>query len=138
MPKLARSKITVKRTTMRKIEHMTRKTGDHSVKVGLPKGSGSYPKTGVPVINVGLWHEFGTVRMPERSFLRSAIRENRSSYAKLNRFNLKKIQADKMSVKMALGRLGAEAQSDVVAKVNFIPLVDTGLLKQSITYKVVA
>ena len=130
------TKVQVDKRTLRKIDHMSKLKGKHGVKVGLPLGTGFYPKTGVAVIDVGLWHEFGTKTLPERSFLRSAISENHDSYKKLNRANLKLVQQRNLTMDQALGRLGAEAQADVVAKIDALPLVDTGLLKQSIKHVV--
>ena len=122
--------------------------------MGLPAGGANAYPDGTPVISVGVWNEFGTERIPERSFLRAGIREGTQGYKALNRVNLRLLQAGKKSAREAMGELGLLAQGDVQAKINDVseppnadstvaikgssnPLVDTGHLKQSITFEVV-
>lgn len=142
---------------------MRRAKGRHTVKVGLPKGVMDYPD-GTKVAMVGLWNEFGTHHswgtIPERSWMRSSIRDNRSKYMRLNRHHLLQIQRDAMRWKTALGRLGELASKDMVKQIeNFTtpanapstiaakarkstgsghpgPLEDTGHMKQVVTYEV--
>lgn len=135
------------------VKRLQKMRGQHHVKVGLPKGSNPYPD-GTDVIAVGVYNEFGTERIPERSFLRSGIANNRATYRKLNRGSLQKIRAEKLTIAQGLGRLGIQAQNDVqdqiveasappnhpatiAAKGSSNPLIDTGHLRQSITYEVV-
>ena len=60
------------------------------VKVGFPierKKTGE-PKEGnefVTVLDVAIWHEFGTVGLPERSFVRSSFDKNVSKYNQMTR-----------------------------------------------------
>jgi len=126
--------------------------GSGGVKVGVPAGGANPYPDGTDVIDVAVANEFGTETIPERSFLRSAIRENKGAYKKLNRKHLKKIR--KMTAEKALELLGTEAAGHVADKVNDVstppnapstrdrkgsenPLVDTGHLKQSITHEVI-
>lgn len=133
---------------------MSKLKGAHGVKVGLPKGSNDYPD-GTSVINVGLWNEFGTKHIPERSFMRSSVKENAPKYKKFNKRALLKIQEAGSTPKVELGKLGVVASGDMVEQINTIgsppnalstinkkgssnPLVDTGHLKQSITHEVIS
>ncbi len=122
--------------------------GADSVKVGLPKGSNDYPD-GTSVIMVGAVHEFGSSskNIPQRSFLRSTVQEKRRKYKKMFSKLAKKIVNGKLTVKEALNLLGLQVQTDVKEKITDIkepelkhregnPLVDTGHLRQSITYEV--
>ena len=127
--------------------------GASRVKVGLPKGSLPYPD-GTSVINVGLWNEFGTVNIPERSFLRTGIQKNLPKYAKINRKNLKAVLQGSLTTEKSLNRLGAIAAGDVKENITAIrkppnkpatirkkgsanPLIaENGHLRASITYEV--
>lgn len=121
--------------------------GPNGVKVGLPKGSNAYPD-GTSVIMVGAVHEFGSDSrgIPQRSYLRSTMIEKKRDYKKLfSKLSLRIIRG--MEVKKALGIIGLQAQTDVQSKIESIdspplqyregnPLIDTGHLRQSITYEV--
>ena len=119
-----------------------------SVMVGLPKGSNDYPD-GTSVIMVGAVHEFGSPSkgIPQRSFLRSTVQENKRSYKNMFRKLAKKIIEGDMDSKKALQLVGLQVESDVKGKITSIdspelksregnPLVDTGHLRQSITHEV--
>lgn len=122
--------------------------GPDSVKVGLPKGSNDYPD-GTSVIMVGAVHEFGSPSrgIPQRSFLRSTVQEERRGYARIFKKLSIKIIKGQLTKKQALGIVGLTVQKDVQKKITDIkqpplkqregnPLVDTGHLRQSITYEV--
>lgn len=123
-------------------------SGPNSVKVGLPKGSNAYPD-GTSVIMVGTVHEFGSPsnNIPQRSFLRSTVIEKRKSYKKLFRKISKRIIDGKINTIQGLSLIGLQVQTDVKEKITDIhtpalkvregnPLIDTGHLRQSITFKV--
>lgn len=122
--------------------------GPDLVKVGLPKGSNDYPD-GTSVITVGLVHEFGSPsrNIPQRSFLRSTVASNKREYKDIFKRLGKKIVDGKITKLEALKLLGLKVQTDVRDKITDIdspelksrdgnPLVDTGHLRQSITYEV--
>lgn len=122
--------------------------GPDSVKVGLPKDSNAYPD-GTSVIMVGAVHEFGSPsrNIPQRSFLRSTVQSNRRNYKNLFKKLSKQIVDGKLDKKRALGVVGLKVQADVQEKITDIkqpklksregnPLVDTGHLRQSITYQI--
>lgn len=122
--------------------------GADSVKVGLPKGSNDYPD-GTSVIMVGTVHEFGSPsrNIPQRSFLRATVQEKRRKYKKMFSKLAKKIIDGKLTSKQALNLVGLQVQTDVREKITDIkepelkhregnPLIDTGHLRQSITFEV--
>ena len=122
--------------------------GPNKVKVGLPKGSNDYPD-GTSVIMVGAVHEFGSPSrgVPERSYLRTTIVENRKKYKAMFKKLGKQIVDGKITTKKALGLLGQKVQDDVKQKIETIdspplvsrdgnPLIDTGHLRRSIIFEV--
>jgi phage gpG-like protein len=122
--------------------------GPNEVKVGLPRGSNDYPD-GTSVIMVGAVHEFGSDKMniPERSYLRTTVVEKMIDYKTLfTKLSLRIIEGN-MNLKKALGIIGLQVQTDVQSKIESIdspplkiregnPLIDTGHLRQSITFEV--
>ena len=133
---------------LRELERISRVfgRGPNGVKVGLPQGSNDYPD-GTSVIMVGAVHEFGSSRVPERSFLRSTVIEKKRDYKALFRKLTFKIIKGDIDARTALGLIGLAVQTDVQDKITDIdspplvyregnPLVDTGHLRQSITFEV--
>lgn len=122
--------------------------GPTSVKVGLPKGSNPYPD-GTSVIMVGTVHEFGSPArgVPARSYLRTTLVERRKEYREMIGKLAGHIVSGKLTMDKALDLLGLKVQGDVQMKIETIdtpalkyregnPLIDTGHLRQSITYQV--
>lgn len=123
------------------------------VRIGVPDGAGSDPN-GTPLALVAAVHEFGapSVGVPERSFLRRTIRENQEKYVRLARINLVKVTRNMLTMQQALGQLGEVAKADVQAfmasndyvladstiarKGSSRALIDTGNLRQSITWTI--
>lgn len=119
-----------------------------TVKVGLPKGSNNYPD-GTSVIMVGSVHEFGSPArgVPQRSYLRSTMKEQRRAYKALFKKLAKKIAKGEITSEEAMNILGLKVQTDVREKITELkapplksrdgnPLIDTGHLRQSIIYEV--
>lgn len=122
--------------------------GPDLVKVGLPKGSNDYPD-GTSVIMVGAVHEFGSPskNIPQRSFLRATVETGRRKYKQLFKKLSKKIVDGNMTKKEALGTIGLQVQADIQERItdgieptlksrDGTPLIDTGHLRQSITFEV--
>lgn len=108
---------------------------------------------GLKVIDIATFHEFGTKNVPERSFIRSNDAKNKGKYKKMLQNGLVKMLKGEMEPYQVLGLLGEQASSDVKAgitagikpdlkpetierKGSSVPLIDTGQLRASITYKV--
>lgn len=147
-----KSKVKIKRSPENAIKELNaiakRMSGPNTVKVGLPKGSNDYPD-GISVIMVGAVHEFGSPvnNVPQRSFLRSTVQEKRREYKQMFSKLADKMISGKMTMLNALQLIGLKVQSDVQQKIGEgidpplqyregTPLIDTGHLRQSITYQV--
>lgn len=137
---------------------------DRYVVVGVPQGAKERDGDGdATMAEVAFYNEFGTKNkdgdqhIPERSFLRSAMDENADKYAKYFVKLMRAVIDEKMDTDKALGILGQMGKADVDQKIrsNIPPpnaestikkkgrkikstktLIDTGQLRQSITYEV--
>jgi len=102
------------------------------------------------VLDVAIWSEFGTVYMPERSFMRAAFDKNKKKYLKLNKKLLVDIYSGKKTVEKALDILGETILNDIKTFLingevdpksfraideNGKTLVDTAQMMNSMTYK---
>ena len=125
------------------------------VKVGIPAESITYPD-GTDLTMVAAVNEFGSLdgRIPERSYLRSTLVEKANKFrAFWRRKNAKEILLGETTPTAVLNILGQIAQAEVQKKIVALaeppnaestverkgssnPLVDTGLLRQSIRYEV--
>lgn len=126
-------------------------------------GEGSLASSlSLSVVDIGTFHEYGGAggRPPRRSFLRDTIDERKRQYFAIVRLMKLEIASGKMDVLKALNILGEKIKSDVVQKISdgippdlapetiarknavvgggnaSTPLIDTGQLRQSITYEV--
>jgi len=122
-----------------------------SVLVGIPSDAAPYPD-GTRVVDVAVSHEFG-IGVPERSFLRSTVSENRKKYVKMLSNGLAKVRQGKLTVDQMLKVIGIEASVDVKQKITDIdtppnsqktedrkgfnnPLIETGHMQRQVTYEV--
>lgn len=125
-----------------------------SVFVGIR--GGPVTEDGTSLVLVAATNEFGSEdgHVPERSFLRSTVKEQQRKYAGQLAADLGKLVDGKMDMEQVLGRLGEVAKRDVQRKIVALkepenadrtvaakgssnPLVDTGRMRQSIDYLVV-
>lgn len=107
-----------------------------------------YPD-GTPVAQVAEWNEFGTSSIPPRPFMRDAVIDGKKRWIE---YLARQVEAYE-DVHLAFGRLGELVRNDIVKSINLHteppnspvtiarkksshPLIDTGFLKSSITYKV--
>lgn len=142
---------------------MTRLAGMHSVHVlvgvdgdGTEVTVNEHGKTiATPdLAQIAAWQEFGTEdgHVPERSFLRSTMDENRARYANLQEVAVGRM-VDGLSPRIAYGAIGlvatadvrrkiragvdpANAASTIEAKGSSTPLVDTGALYDAIGFQI--
>jgi hypothetical protein len=124
------------------------------VKVGVLAGTGEHPNAtdGQTIAEIAWWNEFGTENIPERPFLRNALRENAQTYRDMMRELIKSVLLGKINTKKAIDILGLHGQSDVRKSIVDLwdppnsevtiaakggksnPLIDTGALRQSINW----
>lgn len=133
-------------------------TGPSRVKVGFPAGEASAGN-----ISKAVWNEFGTRGgasgggwggpIPERPFMRNAMRDNKAAYVSALKMMARQIVEGSLSMFAAMSRLGLKAQGDIQKEISSLmsppnspvtialkgsskPLIDTGEMRQSVTYKV--
>lgn len=107
-------------------------------------------ENGVHVASVASFQEFGTLKIPMRPFFRNAIKKNGVKW-----FGFFKNQFSKnKDFELSLNQVGEIARGDIIESINNTntpplaestirrkgsskPLIDTGLLRASVSYKVV-
>jgi len=124
------------------------------LKVGILKGTGTHPNSESALIaEIAFWNEFGVLQaIPARPFMRQTLDANRAKYSKLQAELIAKLLLGKintnqfysifgMTVKKDIqneirnGSFEANAESTIAMKGGKSkPLIDTGLLRQSINY----
>jgi len=132
--------------------------GPKQVKVGFPAGEADSDN-----INKAVWNEFGTRGgasgggwggpIPERPFMRNALRQNRSKYREGLRTSASKLLTGRTDLRTVLSKLGILAQGDMQAEITSLssppnspvtialkgsskPLIDSGEMRGAVTYKV--
>lgn len=126
------------------------------VKVGLPQetASGKAYGDGISVLQVGIWHEYGTKDIPMRSFIRAPFVEKREDVNKYISSQFNNVFEDGTDAEIALGRIGVKGTNickeafktkgfgkwsalkpaTIKDKGSSGILIDTGLLRNSITW----
>lgn len=130
--------------------------GPTQVKVGFPAGSTNVDKA--------IWNEFGTRGgasgggwggpIPERPFMRNAMRNNQARYVGIMRSLAKRmIEGGGGNIQTLLAKLGALAAGDIQKEITALtsppnspvtialkgsskPLIDTGEMRGSVTWKI--
>jgi phage gpG-like protein len=143
------------KTLSKKLRDMTRQmTSQGRVLIGVPKAAGAY-EDGTPVALIAAVHEFGSSdgRVPERSFLRVPLRAKRKEISNVVRQQLPAVVNGDLQMSTLQHQVGAyavgvvqqaiaegiappNAPSTVARKGSSKPLIDTGHMRQSITYVV--
>lgn len=124
-----------------------------TVDVGILAETGKHEDTSLTVAEIGFYHEFGTVNIPERSFIRSTLNGQSKDIKKIAANQYKKVLNGDISIETGLGILGAftagliqqtftnndwapNTANTQAQKGSATPLIDTGQLRQSISFKV--
>lgn len=129
--------------------------GPKRVKVGLVAGEADSEN-----VDKAFWNEFGTETIPERPFLRNAMRNNRDAYRAAMRTAAKTIIGTaarggdaRGAVTLALRKLGLKAADDVKSEITALsdppnapstvarkgssnPLIDSGEMRNAVSSKV--
>lgn len=107
----------------------------------------------VTVLDVANWNEYGTGRIPPRSFIHASLDGEAARFRVLERELGEQVVRGKITMKRALSLLGLQgvgvitariargipppnAASTIARKKSSKPLVDTGQLRKSVTYEV--
>jgi hypothetical protein len=149
------ARLTVKRTRHRDLSKV-RLTGPSRVKVGFPASKASGAN-----IEKAVWNEFGTRGgasgggwggpIPERPFMRNAMRNNRSKYRNALRTSARKILLGETSLSSVLTKLGILGQGDIQMEITSLmsppnspttvalkgsskPLINTGAMRAAVTW----
>jgi hypothetical protein len=137
----------VKRTRHRRISAKALK-GPKRVKVGFPASKASKSN-----IEKAIWGEFGTRTIPERPFMRNAMRNNRRKYRQALLLSARKLILAETTSAIVLNKLGILAQGDIQHEITVLttppnaastikrkgsskPLIDTGEMRQAVTWLV--
>lgn len=126
---------------------ITKFMGKEKLEIGFFE-TARYPN-GVFVAQVARYNEFGTLNIPMRPFFRNAIQKNiKKWYATLqNAINQNATPNKALSIVGEVARADIiqsitdlrtppNAQSTIKQKKSTNPLIDTGLMRRSVTYKV--
>jgi len=144
---------TVKRSGQT-LQDVVKRLQDSAITVGIHKTEGVHKNSnGATVVEVGTYNEYGTERIPERSFLRSTVNRNLPVYkGKMKDAYLGAIRGTGMNLRAAMSFIGGDVSDDVrktiieftdppnapstiKAKGRDDPLVDTGQMRDSIKWK---
>lgn len=121
--------------------------GSEKLEIGFFE-SAKYP-SGEYVAQVARYNEFGTLNIPMRPFFRNAINKNIKKWFSTLQSAIKK----DTPAKKALSIVGEVARADIIESITSLnappnaqstikqkgssnPLIDTGLMRRSVTYKV--
>lgn len=115
-----------------------------SLEVGILKGK--YPN-GLNIAQNAIFQEFGTYNIPPRPFFRNALRQNQKKWIAFYKSGLKQRDVNivgkvgvmaSSDIKMSITKTltPPNAKSTIKKKGSSHPLIDTGLLRSAIDYKV--
>lgn len=152
--------IKIKRKSSGLLEKLIRsfRKSKPEVAVGFPAGESSQGN-----IMKAIYNEFGTRGgasgggwggpIPERPFMRNAMRNNQDKYRAAMRKSAKLILLGQTSPQVVLSKLGIMAQGDIQSEITSLasppnspvtialkgssnPLIDTGAMRQAVTWQV--
>lgn len=149
------SKVTDTDTGYRRLMITLARFRGGGVFVGVPENAGT-GEGGATIAQIAAFNEFGTAdgHVPERSFLRSTLIENRKKYETAFGRELGKLIDGKRKFRDVLGAVGFLAERDVKRKIRSLrepanaastirqkgssnPLIDTGRMRSAIRHVVV-
>lgn len=134
------------------LKRIKERINNKRVLVGLPAGTGNYDD-GTPIVIIGAIHEFGSADglIPERSFLRVPLQQNQDNIKRAFKALTGEVLRGEITTLNMLNQIGARAvgycqeaiedgippanaESTVKNKGSSTPLIDKGILKDSITH----
>lgn len=128
------------------------------ITVGFHQDAGSEPD-GTTIVEVAFWNEFGTVtkegheHIPERSFMRSTLDDNKQAYFEFLEKLIAQIYAGDMDLEQAMNVFGLKVETDIKGRITAIqfppnaprtiekkgsskPLIDKGAMRAAVRYVV--
>jgi hypothetical protein len=136
------------------LKRMRAARAPHAVTIGVHAEEGSVPHGEATLLDVAAFHEFGTDRTPRRSFVADWADENdQKNRERLEKIGEALVDGKLPSVEAGLARFGVLGVADVQKRMasgiapplsavtverkgSSVPLIDTGQLKSSITYRI--
>ncbi len=130
------------------------KTKEVAVKYGFMDSNVEMYPNGSNTIEVALWNEYGTSKIPARPFFRMAWDKNAQKYYnKIDGYYDRVLNGQKIDPKKFMGRLGAIAVSDVKKSITELkeppnaestkkrkgssnPLIHTEKMRDSVTFEI--
>ncbi len=130
-----------------------RQLDGRTVNAGILRDAGT-GKNGVPIVEYATYNEYGTSRIPSRPFVRIASDENRDAWLGIAGKGVGRIidgtgnvdgccdavgQRMRDDIKKVIGdksKLAPNALSTIRRKGHDKPLIDTGLMKSKVNYRV--
>lgn len=119
------------------------------VRVGFQAGEAA-EKDGVDIANIAMWNEVGTSRAPSRPFLRMSVDDNTDKISKMCQAQVKRLaqgataqeilqtlgafQKGLIQAKIGDGEFKPNAASTIRKKKSDHPLIDTGRMRQSVSF----
>lgn len=131
---------------------LMQKMTNASVKIGIQSDAGAHRESGANVVDIAIWNEFGTDKIPSRPFIRQCFADNQGLVEQhLQRIVLNVAKGSELRLEMA--RLGqwyegkqkqtlrnypwkSNSKATVKRKKSSKPLIDTAQLVNSIRYQV--
>lgn len=138
----------VDKSGLRRLRKVLKDADGRAVKVGILGSAGSAQ------VQKAMFNEFGTETIPERPFMRTTFATRQGKYAFALQRALEKVVEGKMTIEQALGLIGLEAVKDVQTTITMLreppnaestiekkgssnPLIDTGRMRQSVSFQIV-
>lgn len=151
--------MTIKDNGFRKVVDQLKSLDAFDVVVGIhaEKGGAQHDEeSGLTIAEIGAFHEFGLGDVPRRSFIADWADENQEARMKFVRGIQRQVAKGKLDADTAANRIGLRFQSEIQKRIRDTPgdwpalhpmtikrkgsskpLIDTGALRGSITYKVI-
>lgn len=140
------------------LKQQARQLAGKELAAGVLRTAGKHKETGADLVDIAHWNEYGTSRIPKRPFMRIAASRNEKNWGILAEDAAEKV-IDGMGVEQAVDLLGNQMVGDIKevigdkkllrpnapstirmktvrGKVGDAPLIDTGQLRQSISFEV--
>lgn len=149
------AKVTDRDRGLKKLKRNLKKSGKHLVKVGIfgDKADQAHANTQKSNVEIAGFHEFGTGKIPQRSFIRATVDAEIGKIKQLQRVLGRKVVQGKITEEQGLGTIGiflvAAIQkriqggispelkpATIKRKGSSKQLIDTGQLVQSIAFAV--